>query len=208
MVFLSFVFSVGLIVMSDQPLNKMLGEHPLQSELVFIEGQVKTVKSERALMEQDIEPVEKGMSEEETQFLLMMLSFLMISGLLGMGGWQVWYGVQLNRSKEENDPKPNRIGLGVVVGLMLSGCFLMALGVVYSVESHQGLKGISEKVEEVTLRKKQRRLLTPSEKNRDGLIMDVYQRDKDRGTKGLFLISFGVLVLLASGVTSHFSRKH
>ena len=209
MVFLSFVFSVGLIVVSDQPLNSMLGEHPLQSELVFIEGQVQTVKSERALMGREQRaPEDEGMSEEESQFMLMMFGFLMVSGLLGLGGWQVWQGVILGRSSEKAFLSRNGVGLGVVSGMMLVGCFLLSLGAVYAMEGHRGLKEISIKVDEVTLRKKQRTLLTPSEKNRDRLIMDIHQRDKDRGTKGLFLGGLGLLILLAAGVTSHFSRKH
>ena len=208
-VLLSFVFSVGLIVVSDQPLNSMLGEHPLQSELVFIEGQVQTVKSERALMGQEnVKPVEKGMSEEESRFLLMVIGFLMVSGLLGVGGSQIWNGVQLSRSDKNEPVKRNGVGLGVVPGLMLAGCFLLGLGGIYAMEGRQGLKDISVKVDEVTIRKKQRTLLSPSEKSRDNLIMDVHQRDKDRGVKGLFLILFGVLILLVAGVTSHFSRKH
>jgi hypothetical protein len=210
-IILSFVVSVGLVILSDLPLNDMLGEHPLQSELVFVEGHVEAAKAERLNRnDPQLATQKKGLSEEEFNQLLTTLGAIGAILLLSLVVWNIYRGVSWSRAKSENDFSKLSASLNrysFVGGMFMGAFFLMTLGGIYYSEGHRGLKSISHDVEKVILNKKQNTLISPQGKKKNDLLMKIHQMDKDRKLKGLFLLSFGILVLISSGMMTHFRSK-
>lgn len=207
MIIVLMVSSIGLIVISDLPLQSKLGEHPLQSELVFVEGHVQTAKIERQERARMQEQQDKAKEKEQSQFIFAVVGCSVLLGLLVIGALQVIKGLKLKKQVEAPIHKDGDMSYGIIGAMGLVGVFLLILGGVYFSESHRGVKQMYVHVQDVTLKKKQKWVRSPKERERDRLVMDIYQRDRDRGSKGFLIGAFGLLICMAAAGTSHFKRN-
>ena len=200
---LSFFAAIALIVVSDIPLQGMLGEHPLQSELSFVEGHVKEVQKNQA-PGQPKKEVSKNSAQDELLYIEILVVSLLLIFLSVLGGWQLYLGRKNLKSSEIAPPKSNLLGLTNM--MICCGVFFIASGSIYILEGRAGATEIQKPWAEAQLRKKQNLLSNQEQINRTKLLNQVYQKDQDRQNKGLIFVVFGVLALLAAIGSSHFKK--
>ena len=201
---LSFFAAIALIVVSDIPLQGMLGEHPLQSELSFVEGHVKEIEKNQNLPGKPKEELKKNSTQDELLYIEILVVSLLLIFLSVLGIWQLYLG---RKSLKNSEIKSNNSKLLGLTNMMICcGVFFIASGSIYILEGRAGAAEIQKPWDEAQLRKKQNLLSNQENVNRTKLLNQVYQNDKDRQNKGLIFVVFGMLSLLAAIGSSHFKK--
>jgi p-aminobenzoyl-glutamate transporter AbgT len=185
-VVLSFLISMGLVFISDLPLNGMLGMHPLQSELTFVESHVDKVQKEQKGVE--VQEVPKGLSELEAMVLTGLCLFILLSAVIGFLVWQLRCSRRC-KAEPEREHAPKYSGVA-----WMMGAFFLICGVVYSVEGSKNLEEHEDLRAEFLLKRKQGRIFTKLETRQEEVLMYVNRLDENRQTLGFTMLAFGFLV--------------
>jgi hypothetical protein len=196
---------MALIVVSDIPLNGMLGEHPLQSELSFVEGHVKEVKKSQVQGGMKVAPPKEDHGGEEVMYLGIFVVSLLMIFLLSLGAWQLYGGFQRlkNPTKIKTPPSPL---MGVVNMMICCGLFFMTAGGIYVMEGRAGAHELKNSVAELKLKQKQNFNQTKEQEVKARIIMQVYQDDLGRQDKGFLFMLFGVASLLGAWGSGRFRK--
>lgn len=211
-VLLSMAISIGLVLVSDIPLNAMLGTHPLQSELMVVHDHVQSIQSDQA------EGVSQagGWSEQELKWMewgvFGLFALCLLAGLLwlGLGLFKKILkkrkgqgdGDELETESEDGHGGGNPAWLELVLGFIpkfvfvCCGVLFLASGVLYVQEGKNGQKQLQSVVDDIILRQKQNRPQTLEGEVRERVFLEVHRRDGDRIQRGYLMGILGTLVLL------------
>lgn len=194
-----FLASVVVIYLCDVPLNDMLGEHPLQSELSLVEGHVQQVRREQLLREQGIDAKDtRGLTQEELQVLYMSLYAVIVLLISFALFWFFYRGFKAKSKHEIHVP----VRLGLAHYLFVYGAFFVLSGLYYYQQAHSNVKENQKAHEQLIQMRKRGAQRNEQQRERDERLLFIVENDEIRRDKGLFLAVLGVLII-GSGAATH-----
>ena len=194
-----FLISVVLIYLSDVPLNNMLGEHPLQSELSMVEGHVQEVRREQMLKEQGLDPDKgRGFSQEELQILYMSLYAVVVLLMSFALFWFFYRGFKVKSKDDLSVP----VRLGLCHYLFVYGAFFVLSGLFYYQQAHGHVKENHKAHQKLVQLKKRGVHRNKKQEEIDKRLLFIVENDERRRDKGLFLAVMGVMII-GSGVGTY-----
>jgi hypothetical protein len=180
--------SVTLVVMSDMPLNDMLGEHPLQSELSFVEGHVK--KAEQQKNNETKKPKEKNKSD--WVFLSAILMTLLFLAL----GFLIYQQLSMARKYRSQNKSDHHLRFSNMAwGL---GAFFFVTASYYFIQAQHQSKELAPFVEEMLIKKKQGGRPGQHELEENELVQYLSRETQRRNHLAKIMATLGLLTSLTA----------
>lgn len=185
--FIAFV-SITLVVMSDIPLNDMLGEHPLQSELSFVEDHVKKTNQQKKV---GANPSKEHNTNDPLLSAVILLTLLLIG--LTLFAYHQRSLARAFRIKAKGD---ERINLSNVIwGL---AAFFLVTASYYFIQSQQQFKELAPFVKEMLIREKQGGPSKQHEKDQKELVAHLSSETHRRNGLAKIIAGLGLLASLSA----------